>query len=85
MKIYLLIGILLIYFPVLYFFKTRIIKVMGAEEVPSHMKWYEGAMYLIKHTADRVKRDQLTKLQSQIRMAGITGVILFWLVVLFMR
>lgn len=83
MKIYLMISILLIYFPVLYFFKTRIIKEIRSEEIPSHLKWYEGAAYLIKYTSDRTKREKLAKLQSQIRLAGATGIILFWMIVFF--
>jgi hypothetical protein len=84
MKILLLIGILLLYFPALYFFKKKIIRTMGEEEVPAHLRWYDGAGYLINHSTDSSKREKLSKLQSQIRTAGITGIILFWVVALFL-
>ncbi|MDO1448827.1 hypothetical protein Q0590_21295 [Rhodocytophaga aerolata] len=83
MKIILLVSILIIYFPVLYLFKRKIIRTMGTEEVPAHLRWYEGAGYLIKHSHDDSKVEKLTQLQNQIRMASITGILLFWAVVLF--
>lgn len=84
MKIILLVGILLIYFPVLYFFKRRIIRTIGEEEVPAHLRWYEGAGYLIRHSKDNHKIKKLMHLQSQIRITAITGIVLFWTVVLLM-
>jgi hypothetical protein len=82
MKILFLVAILLVYFPVLYYFKKRIIHTMGGEDVPVHLRWYEGAGYLIKHSADLSKRQELTGLQTQIRIAGMAGIVLFWIVAL---
>jgi hypothetical protein len=84
MKVLFLVAILLVYFPVLYFFKKKIIRTMGVEEIPAHLRWYEGAGYLIHHSTDSTKREKLIRLQSQIRTAGITGIIMFWVVVLLL-
>jgi hypothetical protein len=83
MKIILLVCILVIYFPLLYVFKRKIIRAMGTEEVPAHLRWYEGAGYLIKHSHDVSKVEKLTQLQSQIRVASIVGILFFWTVVFF--
>jgi hypothetical protein len=83
MKFYLLIGILLIYFPVLIYFKNRIIGETADVDKPEHLRWYEGASYIISHTTDAGKRSKLIKLREQIRIAGIMGIVVFWLVVLF--
>lgn len=82
MKFFLLIIILLIYFPVLYYYKTKVIQAIGDAERPQHLRWYEGATYVIQHTSDQIKRDKLIKLRDQTRIAGLTGIILFWMVVL---
>jgi hypothetical protein len=65
MKFYLLIGILLIYFPVLIYFKNRIIGETAGVDKPEHLRWYEGASYIISHTTDAGKRSKLVKLREQ--------------------
>jgi hypothetical protein len=84
MKVLFLVGILLVYFPVLYFSKKKIIRTMGEEKIPAHLSWYDGAGYLINHSTDSTKREKLIRLQSRIRTAGITGIIMFWVVVLLL-
>jgi hypothetical protein len=83
MKFFLLVSLLLIYFPVLYYYKTRIVRAMADASKPEHLRWYEGAEYVIKHSADIQVREALMSLQKQIRGVSIAGIVLFWLIVFF--
>lgn len=58
---YIAVSILVIYLPVLYIFKRKIIRTIRTEEVPSHLRWYEGAGYLMKHSRDHSKIEKLTR------------------------
>lgn len=83
MKFFLLVSLLLIYFPLLYYYKTRIIRVTGSASKPDYMRWYEGADYVIKHTTDHAQRATLVSLRKQIRTIGLAGIFLFWFIVIF--
>lgn len=83
MKFFLLVSLLLIYFPVLLYYKSRMIRVMAGAGKPEHLRWYEGIEYVITHTADIHLRETLTGLRKQLRNVSITGIILFWLIVFF--
>jgi hypothetical protein len=83
MKFFLLISLLLIYFPLLYLYKSRIRRLIADASKPEHLQWYEGAEYVIKHTSDVNMREALTGLRKQMRRTSIAGITLFWLIVLF--
>ncbi|QHT66617.1 hypothetical protein GXP67_08085 [Rhodocytophaga rosea] len=83
MKFFLLVSLLLIYFPVLVYYKSRIVRVIADVSKPEHLRWYEGAEYVMKHTTDVNLRETLTDLRKQIRNISITGIVLFWLIVFF--
>ena len=83
MKLLLLVGTLLIYFPVLYYFKRRILKELNNTEFPEHMRWYESSLYVIKTTSDTSKKAVLVKLHRQIRIVGVSGIGIFWFVLFF--
>lgn len=85
MKLILLVGILLIYFPLLYYFKRRICKELADTSFPEHMRWYESSLYVIKTSSDENKKVVLIKLHRQIRIISVSGIVLFWFVLLFFR